>query len=294
MNVRGMLKAVLVFVVVIGLNGPCFAEIRIAVLALRGMEAAEKNWSPLGKYLTEQMGEKVVFVPTEFVEMMAFCKDNPMSFFIANPMFFIKAKVKFHAEPILTLHMKEGGSSFGGVLFSKKGSGIDSLGKVKGKTLMCTKFSSAGGWLYQKALLVANDVNPEHDCKSLSEGVTHDAVVYAVRDGKADIGAARTGILEQMAAEGKIQLDDVIVLSPMRHEGFSRLCSTPLYPEWPVAKLSKVKPEVAAALQSAMLAVPEGSPALKDSEVEKFVKPLDYGPVEEMMKLLKIEPFRKM
>jgi two-component system, LuxR family, sensor histidine kinase TtrS len=294
MNVRRMLGAFLVWALVVGATCPCFAEIRIAVLALRGAQAAEKNWSPLGGYLTQQMGEKVVFVPTEFVEMMAFCKDNPTSFFIANPMFFIKAKVKFRAEPILTLHMKDGGSSFGGVLFSKKGSGIDSLGKVKGKTLMCTKFSSAGGWLYQKALLVANGVNPEQDCKSLSEGVTHDAVVYAVRDGKADIGAVRTGILEKMSAEGKIQLDDITVLNPTRHEGFSQLCSTPLYPEWPVAKLSKVKPEVAAALQSALLSVPEGNPALKDSEVEKFVKPLDYGPVEEMMKLLKIEPFRKM
>ncbi len=106
-------------------------------------------------------------------------------------------------------------------------------------------------------------------------------------------GPSETGILEQMASEGKIQLDDVIVLNPTRHEGFSQLCSTPLYPEWPVAKLSKVKPGIAAALQSALLSVPEGEAALKTSDVDKFVKPLDYGPVEDMMKLLKMRTVPK-
>jgi len=37
-------------------------------------------------------------------------------------------------------------------------------------------------------------------------GLPQDLIVYAVRDKKADAGAVRTGILESLASEGKINI----------------------------------------------------------------------------------------
>ncbi len=109
---------------------------------------------------------------------------------------------------------------------------------------MCVKFSSAGGWLFEKGVIVRGGIVPERDCGKLVEGRTHDAVVYAIRDKKADVGTVRTNILESMQREGKIDMKDFTIIHPMKHPDFSEVCSTPLYPDWPFASLSKSPPEV--------------------------------------------------
>ncbi len=290
---KNTILAVLTLALCIGSTLPAYSEIQIGVLALRGIDEADKSWSPLGKYLTSKMGQQVKFIPTAFVEMMFFCRDHPEAFIIANPSFFIKAKVKYHAEPVLTLNMKKGGDSFGGVIISKKGSGIEKLNDIKQKNLICAKFSSAGGWHYQKAVMLENGIHPEKDCKTLTEAVTHDGVVFAIYDGKADVGTLRTGILENMAGAAKINLSDFVIIHPMKHPGFNLVCSTPLYPEWPLAKLSKTPPNTVAALKAELKAIPAGHYSLATNRVETFIDPLDYTPVENMMKLLKIDPFRR-
>ena len=184
---------------------------------------------------------------------------------------------------------KGSGAYFGGVIFAMKSSGITGLQDLRGKTLICPKFSSAGGWIFQKGVMVKAGLAPEKDCKMLLEGRTHDAVVYAVKDGKADVGTVRTNILERMSKEGKIRLDDFVIINAIERPGFPELCSTPLYPSWPVASLRATSAATAERLKRALLAIPSGSPALEACQLEKFIRPLDFGPLEELLKFLKLE-----
>ncbi len=93
--------------------------------------------------------------------------------------------------------------------------------------------------------------------------------------------AVRTNLLESMQREGQIDQKDFIILNPQHHEGFEMLCSTPIYPDWPVAAMGNLPPEQADKSKKALLAIPPGHPVLKQARgIERFVEPLDYSPVE--------------
>jgi len=268
------------------------AEIKIAILAKRGADVVQQRWSALGNYLAQKMDEEVTFVPLKFTEVMNWTWNNSDQFLFANSWFYVRAKVKRGAKALVTVKNKGSGVLFGGVIFSKKGSGIDQLSALPGKIVMCPKFSSAGGWIFQKGVMVKAGINPEKDCKQLLEGQTHAAVVIAVKDGKADAGTVRTNVLERMSEEGKIDISRFTIIHPVNHPGFPEKCSTPLYPTWPVASLRNTPPERAARLKEALLSIPDNHPALQPCKVERFVDALDYGPLEQLLRFLNAPPFR--
>jgi ABC-type phosphate/phosphonate transport system substrate-binding protein len=270
------------------------AEIKIGMLAQRGAETALKEWGGLEQYLSDRMGEKVTIVPLKFTEFMDFCQMEPTALIFTNPWFYVRAKVMNGARALVTVRYHGSGSMMGGVIFTRRDSAINTLADLRGKTLMCPKFSSPGGWLFQKGELVKAGLVPEHDFVQLLEtpNESHDAVVYAVRDGKVDVGTVRTNLLETMQREGKIDMRDFRVLNEMRQPGFPEVCSTPLYPDWPVASLRDTPPQVALKVKKVFLAIPQGHAALEQArKIESFVDALDYAPMEELCRLVKAKPF---
>ncbi|MEW6349349.1 MAG: phosphate/phosphite/phosphonate ABC transporter substrate-binding protein [Thermodesulfobacteriota bacterium] len=273
------------------------AEMKIGMLAQRGPEAAIREWGGLERYLTETLGEKVTLVPLKFSEFMNFPKAEPAAFIFTNPWFFVRAKVRNGAEALVTVKYQASGATFGGVIFARKGAGLTSMLDLRNKVLMCPKFSSPGGWLFQKGEIQKHGLLPERDLKALleTEKESHDEVVYAVRDGIVDVGTVRTNLLETMQREGKIRIDDFVIINPTPHEDFPEACSTPLYPDWPVAALGKTPPQAAARMKQALLSVPPGHPALQQARrIERFVEALDYAPMENLCRFLRVAPFASL
>jgi ABC-type phosphate/phosphonate transport system substrate-binding protein len=273
-----------------------FAEIKIGMLAQRGPDKALQEWGGMGEYLTEKMGERVTIVPLKFSEFMDFCDEERSGFIFTNPWFYVRAKVLKGAHALVTVKYRGSGSMFGGVIFALGNSGISSIEDLKGKVVMVPKLSSPGGWLFEKGEIVKHGLNPEKDFKRLleAEKESHDQVVLAVKEGRADAGSVRTNILETMQRDGKIKIDDFVIINKMQHEGFPEVCSTPLYPDWPVAALKETRPDVAARMKEALLTIPPGHPALeKARKLERFVDALDYGPMEELCRFLKVQPFAR-
>lgn len=266
------------------------------MLAQRGAETALKEWSGIAAFLSEQLGDNVTIVPLQFSEFMDFCDAERSAFIFTNPWFYVKAKVKKDAKALVTVKYQKSGTMMGGVIFTRRDSGITNLTDLKGKVLMCPKLSSPGGWLFAKGEIVKAGIVPESDLKLLLETPkeSHDEVVYAIRDKKADVGTVRTNLLEAMQREGKINVDDFLVLNETRHEGLSERCSTPLYPDWPVASLGNTPPQLAAKMKAALLSMQPGHPALEQArKIAQFVDALDYGPMEELCRTLNVDPFRK-
>jgi putative nucleotidyltransferase with HDIG domain len=188
-----------------------------------------------------------------------------------------------------------GHSTFGGVIFTRADrKDIRTLADLRKKTFVATDPSSFGGWHVGWRELKRQGLNPARDFARLSFAGTHDAVVYAVRDGRADAGTARTEILELMAAEGKIRLDDFYVLNRQRVEGFTPLLSTPLYPEWPIARLRHVSDALAIAVAIALLQMPSDAPAAVAGNITGWTLPLNYQPVHEALRELRIGPYEHL
>lgn len=299
-NMGGIMKRFVVLCLIVLVNLSVSAaqgEIKIGMLAQRGPETALKEWEPLATYLSEQLGDKVTIVPLSFTDFLGFCDLEPSAFIFTNPWFYVRAKVLKKAKALVTVKYQNSGDKMCGVIFTRKDSGINSLADIRGKVLMCPKLSSPGGWRFQKGEIVNAGITPEKDFEKLLETAkeSHDEVVFAVRDKKVDVGTVRNNLLETMQREGKIDMQDFRVLNEIKHPGVSEVCSTPLYPDWPVAALGKTPPEVADKMKQALLTIPPKHPALeKARKIDRFEDSLDYGPVEELCRRLKVDPFRRM
>jgi PAS domain S-box-containing protein len=139
-------------------------------------------------------------------------------------------------------------------------------------------------------------IDPFKNFASISFGGTHDDVVYAVRDGKVDAGTVRTDTFERMQTEGRISLDAFHVI----HEHGEDKADLPFfhstrgYPEWPIAKLKHISNEVAENVAIALIAMPADSAAANAARAAGWTIPLNYQPVHECLKELKLGPYKDL
>lgn len=276
------------------------ADVRIGVLALRGPEKTLESWSATADYLERQLpGNHFRIEPLGFEEVRLAVRQGRIDFVLTNPSYYVELESLYGVSAIATLRNRfigsTGHSTFGGVIFTRADrKDIRTLADLKKKAFVATDVSSFGGWHIGWRELQRQGLNPERDFARLSFAGTHDAVVYAVRDGKADAGTIRTETLELMAAEGKIRLDDFYILNRQQIEGFPLLLSTSLYPEWPLARLHHVPDALAIRVAIALMQMPADNPAALAGNISGWTLPLNYQPVHEALRELRIGPYEHL
>jgi len=277
------------------------AEVKIGVLAKRGAGRCLKKWSPTAEYLTKKIPDRIfVIVPLNFEEVYPAVEKGKVDFILANSSFYVELESWYGVDRIATLKNRVLGkdyTKFGGVIFCRADRGdIRRPSDLKGKTFMAVKETSFGGWRMAWRELKENGIDPYRDFKELQFGGTHDAVVYAVRDGKVEAGTVRTDTLERMQAEGKIDLGDFYVVGDRSGEiaEMPLLRSTRLYPEWPFAKVKHTPDELAEEVAIALLGMSPDSTAAKAARCAGWTIPLNYQPVHECLKELKLGPYKEL
>lgn len=269
---------------------------RIGVLANNGPVKALNMWKATGEYLNANMKDKTVeIVPLAFEEVNPAVESGKVHFFLVNSSMFITTKVKYGATPIATMVNSRKGQpcqAFGGVIFTTaENKAIQSLQDLKGKTFMAVEKSSFGGWQMGYKELMDGGLDPMKDFKKLEFGGKHENVVLAVQNGTMDAGTVRTDTLERMAAGGNIDMAEFKILSEKKHPNFPFVCSTVLYPEWPLAKTKQTPDAVAKEIVDVLKRLKAEDKAAKDAQLVKWVDALDYAPVESLQKALKVEAY---
>ncbi|MBI5559031.1 MAG: PhnD/SsuA/transferrin family substrate-binding protein [Deltaproteobacteria bacterium] len=272
------------------------STVRIGVLAHRGFDETIKIWAPTAKYLTEKNPQySFVIVPLDFQQIGPAVKQGAVDFVLANTSIYVELEAAYGVTRISTLKNKSGKGAFtvfGGVIFCRNDrQDIKNLEDLSGKSFMAVEETSFGGWRVAWLELKKKGINPYKEFESLRFEGTHDKVVYAVRDGKIDAGTVRTDILEHMADEGLIDLSSFRIINERHVEGFPYVLSTPLYPEWPFAKVGHTSDDLAQKVAIALLSMPEDSQAAKSAKIAGWTTPLDYQPVHEAMKELRVGPY---
>jgi len=260
--------------------------VRFGVLAKRGVAKAQEQWGPTAAYLSKKLGVDCVLVPLKFVEIEPALKNGEINFLLANPAFYARFEKKFHLKAICTMINRKRGialNQFGGVLFTRRGSSIHTIRDMRGKRFMCVKYSSFGGAQMAWRLLLEQGFDPKKDCAAFLEGGTHDNVVMAVKNGKADVGTVRSDTLERMEAEGKIRLADFRIIS-QRHDSYPFVHSTRLYPEWPVAACPITDPKLARKVAKALILLNYTDDAMTAAKVYKWTYPANYADVTECLR----------
>ncbi len=265
----------------------------IGVLARRGSEACLLEWSPTAQYLEAHIpGTFFKIIPLTFEELTNTVKNDAVDFIVTNSASYVELQSMFGVNRMVTIKRAtpNGYSTlFGGIIFCRADRGdILSLKDLKGKSFMAVDPTSFGGWIAAWRELRKQGLDPQNDFLPLVYGETHDNVAYAVRDRKIDAGTVATPILERMVAEGKIAQDTFKIINQQDNKVFPYFLSTRLYPEWPFAKLKHTSDELAEQVAIALLSMPKHSPAALAAKISGWTVPLDYGPVEECMKELRL------
>ncbi len=301
MNLRKTTVVIFLFSVLnVMLLSAAVQPVKIGVLANRGRFECMQRWAPTAIYLSRAIeGYKFTIIPLLFDEVEPAVSDHTLDFVLANPSIYVDLEIRYGAGRIATLKNLRSGkpfTEFGGVIFYKAGrKDIKSLEDLKEKSFMAVNENSLGGWQAAWLKFKKDGIDPYKDFKSLQFAGTHDEVIDAVREGRADAGAVRTDALERMAAAGKINLKDFETFPHLNHkktELFPFLHSTDLYPEWPFARIGFTTDSLVQKVAIALLKMPASSPAATAAKCVGWSVPLSYQPVRECMKTLKIGPFR--
>jgi PAS domain S-box-containing protein len=298
-----MIRLIIAFLFILTVSGIIWAEgiqvkIGIGALANRGSEKCIEQWEPTAEYLNAEIPDySFKIVPLPYEKVFPAVERGEVDFVLINPSLYVQLEARYGISRLLTLKNLWGKDEiklYGGVILCRaERNDIRELNDIKGKSFMACDQLSLGGWHAAWRELKDQDIDPYRDFAELLFGSTHDTVVYAVRDGSVDAGSIRTGILENMAAEGKIDLATFRIVNQRKTEGFPFVHSTRLYPEWPFAKIKSTADELAQKVAIALLQMPEDCAAAKAARCAGWTIPLNYQPVLECLKELRIGPYKE-
>lgn len=260
------------------------AELKLGVLAPRGIIQAQIQWTDFASYLSDRLGQPVTLIPLGPANIVPAAEAGQVDLVLANAAHMIYLKERVHGIPLASLNGLEG-SQFAGVILAKKGRGIRTIADLKGKHGMSLKFKeAAGAYIFQTYHLYQKGIDPHKDFASLREGQKQDDLVLAVQLGLIDVAFIRSGLLETMEREGKIKIADFVIVDERTGDGFEFVHSTDLYPEWYLSALPRVPAAIQATVQVAALQLTPDMPAARAARVRGFLEPL---PLDRMQKVLK-------
>lgn len=275
------------------------SPIRIGVLVNRDRDRTLTTWQPTADYLSHELSDyQFEVVPLDFHEIETAVAANCIEFIITSPGIYVEFETLYGVNRLATLKRVRLGqvcTLFGGVIFCNADRhDIQHLQDLRGKHLIAVAENSFGGWRSTWREMAEVGLNPYRDCQSLRFGQSHDAVVYAVQQGQADVGTVSTNILEQMAIEGKINLQNIRILNPQLYYGdsFPFVVSTRLYPEWPFAVTRHTPGDLAEQVAIALLKLPKHHPAAIAAGSEGWTIPLNYQPIHECFQALQVHPYK--
>lgn len=282
----------------VALPGQAIQEIRVGVLSHRGSDLTLEHWQPTADYLTQALeGYRFEILPLPFGRISEFVEMEFVDFILVNPGIYVDLEVRFGIARLATLNNRVGDLSlnhFSSVIFTRHDrEDISSLADLRGKSFLAVDETSLGGFEMTWDELLRQGLDPYRDFRTLGFAGDHDSVVLAVGRGEVDAGTVRTNILERMATRGLVDLEEYKVLNPQPTDRFPLVHSTWLYPEWPFSRLSHTPNDLAQRVALALLNMPPDHPAALAGEHAGWTVPLDYQPVHDLFRRLKLPPYEQ-
>lgn len=271
--------------------------VNIGVLAFRGGEQAIQRWQPMVDYLNEQLpGYLFKVVPLNLQQVSQATEQGTIDFVLTNPGNYVLLESRYGVSRIATLKRHWKGHEYdryGAVIFTRRDNvAIREIADLREHSLMVVNDRAFGGFQMAWRELKDAGIDPFQDLSELRfNGFPQDNIVHAVLAGEVDAGTVRTGMLENLALQGKIQLQDLRVLGSRNEPGFQFLHSTRLYPEWPLAKLKHTSDPLSRLVLVALFSAQPEQFSLTGSDDIEWTIPLDYSAVHELMKDLRIGPY---
>lgn len=269
----------------------------LGIFAYRPKAVMEAQWQPLVDYFNERLPEglRVSLQVLTQPEMEEALLQNRLDLIFTNPSHFIELRTLNQLSGALatltTLQYGQPTAQLGGVVIRRAGpDGPGPLEALRDERIAVVGKQHLGGYAALAGELKRHGIDPEQ-LDYLVTGGSHDSVVHAVLEGRADAGFIRTGVLESKLRDGTLLPGEIEVVEPQRYAGFPFASSTRLYPEWPFVAHWALPREQSKHVAALLYELSPHHPAARAAGIHGFTIPADYARVEELMVDLRMPPF---
>ncbi|MEK7307841.1 MAG: phosphate/phosphite/phosphonate ABC transporter substrate-binding protein [Nitrospirota bacterium] len=228
-----------------------------------------ERYNPLADYLSKKIGRKIELkVLTRYGNII----DNFVSLGLDGAFFgsftYTMAHAKLGVEVLARPLSIDGTSTYHGLIFARKDSGIKTAKDMKGKTFAFVDKATTAGYLLPIVYFKKNGIrNYKAYLKETYFTGTHDDAIYDVLNRKADIGAAKNTVYFRLANIDSRIKNELVILE-----------RSPDVPENGLAVSKDLDSSTMNKLKEALLNMhndAEGMQALKDFGAAKFIKTTD-------------------
>ncbi len=266
----------------------------IGVLVYRSEAQTTAQWKPLQAYLNATMpGYSFTVKALNLTDLRSAISRAQVDVVITQPAEYVRmtheSGLSSPLATLLTSHQGKPVRVLGGVIVTRRDrADINGLNDLNGKSVATPSKQNFGSYQVQAYSLKKAKVVPG---SVIETGLAQDATVEAMLQGKVDVAFVRSGLIEAMAGEGKLDVGALKVVEQQNFPGYPFAVSTALYPEWPVIALPHVPEKTAAQLAGALLLMPHGTDLTRKLGIYGFSVPSDYESVRAVMRDMKVPPF---
>jgi phosphonate transport system substrate-binding protein len=190
--------------------------VRIGYLLCNSEQETIQRFLPLTRYLTEKIGTECVLVPVDASDFEQRFKSGDFTFARTNSLLHTVLVRDHDARMVAAEKRGNFGARTAGAIITRKGSGINRLGELAGKSMAFGSTFAPAGYLAEYDLLLAAGIDPEKDLGHYTTprgSFKHEKIVYGVLYGAYDAAAIPLLDLEIMTREGKISPEEINILA---------------------------------------------------------------------------------
>ena len=247
--------AAICFCILAGTQLSFAAGYKLSMLPRYSTEEINNRITPLAEYLSEQTGLQITATLTStFGQYSKQLSNGGIDIGFENPYIYVLAS-KAHEVVAMAVKGKDG-DKFRGIIITRSDSPLRKIDDLMDKKIAVVGYTSAGGYLSQKLILLEHDIDVKQDC-TLEEVPDNkqENVVFSVYTGDADAGFIRESALHKV--------DDFIPAGSIRV-----MEHTAWLPNWALSVSRTIPQQDRDKIVKALQEIKPGSPVLKALKIK--------------------------
>ncbi|MEO0218361.1 MAG: phosphate/phosphite/phosphonate ABC transporter substrate-binding protein [candidate division WOR-3 bacterium] len=167
---------------------------------------------PLVDILSKKLGIKVKsYLATDYTALIEALGSNKIDIAFLPPFGYVLAHQKYNVE-VLVKAVRDGKDFYRSQFVVRKGE-AKSLNDLKGKIWAYPDAASASGYIFPKAYMIKNNIDPDKFFKDRIQTGSHDNAILAVYNKEADLATTFEGAEKRLLKEYKDILDKIEIIA---------------------------------------------------------------------------------
>src|SRR5882724_2943119 len=188
-------------------SGPA-QPLRVSMIPTTDPGKATREMQPLVDYLSRKTSGPVqMTVPTNYAAVVEALVNDQVDIGHLGGFTYVQASRRAGVKP---LAQRERDREFHSFFVTQRGSPIQSLADLKGRSFAFGDVNSTSGHLMPEYFMRENKVDPDAIAKAIYTG-GHDATLLAVANAKVDAGALDEAVFQRLTTQGKVDPSKVRV-----------------------------------------------------------------------------------